>query len=62
MMHEETEQQSLYSSLQARYLTVELHHHSAHQIVLSNDTPFTSTIGGIADHVEKLGSRNEYSL
>jgi AraC-like DNA-binding protein len=32
--------------LQARNLTVEIHHHSAYQIVLSNDTPFNSTIGG----------------
>jgi AraC-like DNA-binding protein len=32
-------------ALQARNLTVEIHHHSAYQIVLSNDTPFTSTIG-----------------
>lgn len=34
-------------ALQARNLTVEIHHHSAYQIVLSNDTPFTSTISGI---------------
>ena len=27
-------------------LTVEIHHHSAYQIVLSNDYPFTSTING----------------
>lgn len=33
-------------ALQARNLTVEIHHHSAYQIVLSNDTPFTSTING----------------
>lgn len=33
-------------ALQARNLTVEIHHHSAYQIVLSNDTPFTSTIDG----------------
>ncbi|RZJ88437.1 MAG: AraC family transcriptional regulator [Chryseobacterium sp.] len=33
-------------ALQARNLTVEIHHHSAYQIVLSNDTPFNSTIGG----------------
>jgi AraC-like DNA-binding protein len=32
--------------LQARNLTVEIHHHSAYQIVLSNDTPFNSTIHG----------------
>jgi len=33
-------------ALQARNLTVEIHHHSAYQIVLSNDTPFNSTISG----------------
>ncbi|MFL9846041.1 helix-turn-helix domain-containing protein [Flavobacterium rhizosphaerae] len=33
-------------ALQARNLTVEIHHHSAYQIVLSNDLPFTSTISG----------------
>jgi AraC-like DNA-binding protein len=33
--------------LKARNLTVEVHHHSAYQIVLSNDTPFSSTINGI---------------
>jgi len=33
-------------ALKARNLTVEIHHHSAYQIVLSNDTPFNSTIGG----------------
>lgn len=33
-------------ALQARNLTVEIHHHSAYQIVLSNDTPFASTISG----------------
>jgi AraC-like DNA-binding protein len=33
-------------ALQARNLTVEIHHHSAYQIVLSNDTPFDSTISG----------------
>jgi AraC-like DNA-binding protein len=33
-------------ALQARNLTVEIHHHSAYQIVLSNDTPFNSTIRG----------------
>lgn len=32
--------------LQARNLTVEIHHHSAYQIVLSNDLPFNSTING----------------
>lgn len=31
-------------ALKARNLTVEVHHHSAYQIVLSNDTPFNSTI------------------
>jgi AraC-like DNA-binding protein len=34
-------------ALKARNLTVEIHHHSAFQIVLSNDTPFNSTINGI---------------
>jgi AraC-like DNA-binding protein len=34
-------------ALQARNLTVEIHHHSAYQIVFSNDKPFTSTISGI---------------
>jgi AraC-like DNA-binding protein len=33
-------------ALKAYNLTVEIHHHSAYQIVLSNDMPFTSTIGG----------------
>jgi AraC-like DNA-binding protein len=33
-------------ALQAYNLTVEIHHHSAYQIVLSNDNPFTSTING----------------
>lgn len=33
-------------ALKAYNLTVEIHHHSAYQIVLSNDTPFTSTIDG----------------
>ena len=33
-------------ALRARNLTVEIHHHSAFQIVLTNDTPFDSTIGG----------------
>lgn len=31
-------------ALKAYNLTVEIHHHSAYQIVLSNDAPFTSTI------------------
>ncbi|MCE7065129.1 AraC family transcriptional regulator [Dyadobacter sp. CY326] len=34
-------------ALKARNLTVEIHHHSAYQIVLSNDNPFNSTISGI---------------
>lgn len=34
-------------ALKASNLTVEIHHHSAYQIVLSNDTPFSSTINGI---------------
>src|SRR5207244_8599872 len=34
-------------ALKAYNLTVEIHHHSAYQIVLSNDTPFNSTINGI---------------
>jgi AraC-like DNA-binding protein len=34
-------------ALKARNLTVEIHHHAAYQIVLSNDTPFNSTISGI---------------
>lgn len=34
-------------ALIARNLTVEIHHHSAYQIVLSNDTPFDSTIDGV---------------
>lgn len=34
-------------ALKARNLTVEIHHHSAYQIVLSDDTPFDSTINGI---------------
>lgn len=34
-------------ALKARNLTVEIHHHSAYQIVLSNDKPFQSTISGI---------------
>jgi AraC-like DNA-binding protein len=33
-------------ALKAYNLTVEIHHHAAYQIVLSNDTPFTSTING----------------
>lgn len=33
-------------ALQARNLTVEIHHHSAYQVVLSNDAPFNSTISG----------------
>jgi AraC-like DNA-binding protein len=33
-------------ALNAYNLTVEIHHHSAYQIVLSNDHPFTSTING----------------
>lgn len=33
-------------ALKAYNLTVEIHHHSAYQIVLSNDTPFNSTISG----------------
>ncbi|MDC6390608.1 AraC family transcriptional regulator [Maribacter sp. PR1] len=33
-------------ALKARNLTVEVHRHSAYQIVLSNDTPFNSTING----------------
>jgi AraC-like DNA-binding protein len=39
-------------ALQARNLTVEIHHHSAYQIVLSNDTPFNSTINGtLNEHI-----------
>jgi AraC-like DNA-binding protein len=34
-------------ALKAKNLTVEIHHHSAYQIVLSNDTPFNSTINGV---------------
>ncbi|MBF4515875.1 helix-turn-helix transcriptional regulator [Flavobacterium sp. ANB] len=38
--------------LQARNLTVEIHHHSAYQIVLSNDNPFNSTIDGkLYEHI-----------
>jgi AraC-like DNA-binding protein len=33
-------------ALKAHNLTVEIHQHAAYQIVLSNHTPFTSTIGG----------------
>ncbi|WP_221393573.1 AraC family transcriptional regulator [Dyadobacter sp. NIV53] len=33
-------------ALKAHNLTVEIHHHSAYQIVLSNDAPFNSTIRG----------------
>jgi AraC-like DNA-binding protein len=33
-------------ALTARNLTVEIHKHSAYQIVLSNDAPFSSTING----------------
>lgn len=32
--------------LRAYNLSVEIHHHSAYQVVLSNDLPFTSTING----------------
>jgi len=34
-------------ALKAKNLTVEIHHHSAYQIVLSNDTLFNSTINGM---------------
>ncbi|MCF2443428.1 AraC family transcriptional regulator [Dyadobacter sp. CY345] len=34
-------------ALSARNLTVEIHHHAAYQIALSNDTPFNSTISGV---------------
>ena len=38
--------------LQARNLSVEIHHHSAYQIVLSNDSPFNSTISGtLYEHI-----------
>jgi AraC-like DNA-binding protein len=37
-------------ALQAHNLTVEIHHHAAYQIVLSNDSPFDSTIGGTLHH------------
>ncbi|QHS63482.1 helix-turn-helix domain-containing protein [Chitinophaga agri] len=33
-------------ALKAHNLTVEIHHHAAYQVVLSNDIPFTSTING----------------
>ena len=33
-------------AIKAYNLTVQIHQHSAYQIVLSNDTPFTSTIAG----------------
>lgn len=33
-------------AIKAYNLSVEIHHHSAYQIVLSNDNPFTSTING----------------
>src|SRR3954469_20836429 len=33
-------------AITARNLTVEIHRHSAYQIVLSNDAPFTSSING----------------
>jgi AraC-like DNA-binding protein len=39
-------------ALKARNLTVEIHHHSAYQIVLSNDMPFHSTISGtLYEHI-----------
>lgn len=39
-------------ALQAHNLTVEIHHHAAYQIVLSNDMPFTSTISGtLHEHI-----------
>ncbi|OQP47996.1 helix-turn-helix domain-containing protein [Niastella populi] len=39
-------------ALKARNLTVEIHHHSAYQIVTSNDTPFNSTIDGtLYEHI-----------
>ncbi|MBO9727095.1 MAG: helix-turn-helix transcriptional regulator [Chitinophaga sp.] len=39
-------------ALKAYNLTVEIHHHSAYQIVLSNDAPFTSTIDGqLYEHI-----------
>lgn len=39
-------------ALKARNLSVEIHHHAAYQIVLSDDTLFNSTIGGI--HYEQI--------
>ncbi|WP_343631325.1 AraC family transcriptional regulator [Fluviicola sp.] len=39
-------------ALKARNLSVEIHRHSAYQIVLSNDNPFTSTINGnLCEHI-----------
>jgi len=39
-------------ALKARNLTVEIHQHSAYQIVLSNDKPFNSTINGtLYEHI-----------
>lgn len=39
-------------ALRAYNLTVEIHHHSAYQIVFSNDAPFTSTISGqLFEHI-----------
>lgn len=39
-------------ALKAYNLTVEIHHHSAYQIVLSNDSLFTSTINGkLCEHI-----------
>lgn len=39
-------------ALRAFNLSVEIHHHSAYQIVLSNDVPFTSTINGqVCEHI-----------
>lgn len=34
-------------ALKARNLTVDIHHHSAYQLVLTNDAPFNSTIDGM---------------
>jgi hypothetical protein len=42
-MHKE-ESNPFILALKARNLTVEIHHHSAYQIVLSNDNPFNSTL------------------
>ncbi|WP_221408721.1 hypothetical protein [Chryseolinea serpens] len=39
-------------ALTAHNLTVEIHKHSAYQVVLSNDAPFTSTIHGKVCKVE----------